>query len=99
DWVVMLVAALRAAALSHRANSFTTSSGRTLNAVSPLPRRRSGVDPVRRTSWLCRVSGLGVADLVLVGGGRAIAERGVQPTPVEEHLDVVEHGSARVRTG
>ena len=35
----------------------------------------SGVDPVRRTSWLCRVSGVGAADLVLVGGGRAIAER------------------------
>jgi hypothetical protein len=34
-----------------------------------------GVDPVRRTSWLCRVSGVGVADLVLVGGGRAIAKR------------------------
>jgi len=34
-----------------------------------------GVDPVLRTSWLCRVSGVGVADLVLVGGGRAIAER------------------------
>jgi len=34
-----------------------------------------GVDPVRRTSWLCRVSGVVAADLVLVGGGRAIAER------------------------
>jgi hypothetical protein len=34
-----------------------------------------GVDPVRRTSRLCRVSGVGVADLVLVGGGRAIAQR------------------------
>src|SRR5438132_9135771 len=57
------------------------------------------VDPVRRTSCLCRVSSVVVADLVLVGGGRAVAERGVQPASVEEHLDVVEHGSARVRTG
>ena len=36
---------------------------------------RCGVDPVRRTCWLCRVSGVVVADLVLVGGGRAIGER------------------------
>jgi len=34
-----------------------------------------GVDPVRRTGWLCRVSGLVVADLVLVGGGCEVAER------------------------
>src|SRR5437870_2815767 len=39
------------------------------------PHSMSGVDPVLRTSWLCRVSGLGVADLVLVGGRCHVAER------------------------
>jgi hypothetical protein len=41
----------------------------------PVPWQGSGVDPVRRTLWLCRVSGVVVSDLVLVGGGSEVAER------------------------
>ena len=44
------------------------------------------------------MSGVVVADLVFVLGGASVAARGVQPSPVEEHFDVVEHRPARVPT-
>lgn len=62
-------------------------------ATSPLT-RTSGVDPVRRTPSLCGLSGLPVVDLTLVLGGAEVVQRGVQPPPVVEDLDELEHGSA-----